>query len=36
MIRLTRAYETLKQQEELLRRDYHNREADQSEKDKHL
>lgn len=28
LIRLTRAYETLKQQEELLRRDYHNREAD--------
>jgi hypothetical protein len=36
LIRMTRAYETLKQQEELLRRDFHNREADQSEKDIHV
>lgn len=36
MIRLTRKYETVLQQEELLRRDFHNREKDQGEKDIHV
>jgi hypothetical protein len=32
-LRLSREYQTLKDQEALLRRDYHSREADAGEKD---
>jgi hypothetical protein len=32
-LRLTRKYQTLEEQEALLRRDYHNKEADMAEKD---
>lgn len=34
LLRLTRKYQTLAEQEDLLRREYHNREADLGEKDR--
>lgn len=33
LLRLTRKYQTLSEQEDLLRREYHSREADSGEKD---
>ena len=35
-MRLTRKYKALVEQEDLLRRDYHNREADMAEKDRYV
>jgi hypothetical protein len=34
LLRLTRKYQTLAEQEELIRREFHNKEADMAEKDK--
>jgi len=34
LLRLTRKYQTLIEQEEILRREYHNKEADMAEKDR--
>jgi hypothetical protein len=36
LLRLTRKYQVLAEQEELLRREYHSREEDLCEKDKHV
>ena len=33
LLRLTRKYQALEEQEKLLRRDYHNKDADMAEKD---
>lgn len=34
LLRLTRKYQTLTEQEEILRREYHNKESDMAEKDR--
>jgi cytochrome c biogenesis protein ResB len=34
LMRLARKYQTLEEQEQMLRREYHNKEADVAEKDK--
>lgn len=36
LLRLSREYQTLKEQEALLRREFHSREADAGEKDAHV
>jgi chromosome segregation ATPase len=36
LVKLTRKYQTLAEQEDLLRRDYHSREADLADKDVHV